>query len=431
MRFSRLCRSVIAIAATLGILLSFSPGAAAAPVSALEITKYSTWWASSNNSTFKYAVDGNLRTFWTSTAGPSRYLDITVRTTTKTRAGSIYFRWNSPPASWELLAKNKSGGYTSILKGGAQRYLTQFVSIPSAYAGVNKYRLVMNTAASAAVSIAELSVYAVGTAPYFAPQWKDFPANGRVDLLTIASHPDDEALYLGVPAVTYAAQGKTTATVFMTYGSPSTSLRRFEAQECAWALGNTYYPAMANFKDVKTSTKDAMARVWGLDKTVAFLVEQIRKFKPSVIVTHDIMGEYWHGAHQLTEYATSLAFRYAGDPKKYPESAMRYGTWNAGKLYVHLYKTNALNTMSLTAPLSRFGGRTALQTIGDAYARHKSQLPGRVLPISGAYDMRKFGLLATNVGLDKTRSNMFENITMDKMLRLNPQHKLAVANSPR
>lgn len=416
---ANILKTIVSLVVILTLLFSMAPSALAAPKSATEITKYCKWATTENSKTFKYAVDKKYKTAWTSAAGSSHYVDFTVNTK-KYKVGGIYFRWYTPPKSWELFAKESNGSLTSILKGGTAQYLTDFVSIPSKYAGYKNFRLVMNTSSFGTVGITEISVFAPGSIPYYAPQWKSLPENGRVDLLTIAAHPDDEALYLSVPAVTYANQGKSIATVFMTYGAPSTSLRRFEAQESAWALGNRYYPAMASFPDKKTVTKEEMAKIWGEDETIKYLVEQIRRWKPSVIVTHDVKGEYWHGAHRLTQYATAKAFEYAGDPNKYPESAKKYGTWKAAKLYVHLYKTNAFSTMNLNTKLKAFGNRTVYNTIKDAYSRHKSQLPGRKLPKSGAYDMRKFGLYATNVGLDKTKKDMFENVSFETMLNLNP-----------
>lgn len=408
-------RRLTAAAIALAIILSHIPAASAGSTAA-NITDRCTFAPSSNSTTFKYATDGDYTTKWASAKTSSRYIDFTVAAGYE--VGGIYFIWSSAPASWALYAFEDSGAMTSVLEGGTEGYLTQFVYIPSEYAAYRRFRLSMTPAsASSAVDIAELKVFGPGDAPYYAPRWEPF--SGRADLLTIVAHPDDEDLYMGVPAPTYADQGMRCATVYMTYGSASASVRRYEAQESAWCLGNRCYPAMGNFRDVKTSTWQQQTQYWPLDETVGFIVEQIRRFKPSVIVTHDVNGEYGHGAHKLTQYATALAFQYAADASKYPESAAQYGTWKAGKLYVHLYGTNALNTMSLTATLSSFGGRTVLQVISDAYNRHDSQLPGRSLPTSGDYDMRKFGLFATNLGLDAARNSMFEHVTEEAMLQLN------------
>ena len=394
---------IVAAAMLLAVAVTIFTGAHAASA-AIDITKSCRFAPSSNAGSFTKAVDGNLRTKWMSARAGNRTIGITIPPSEK--AGGIYFRWDKAPASWELFAHESDGSRTSVLKGGTEGYLTQFVAIPQDFAGCKEFTLALHAGSSADVGLAEISIFSPGTPPYYAPQWKTF--SGRVDLLTIVAHPDDEDLYMGVPPPTYADQGKKCETVFMTYGSKSTSARRFEAQESAWSLGNPFYPVMGNFIDVKTVTKEQAMKHWPLDKVVSFLVEQIRKYKPSVIVTHDVMGEYWHGEHRLTEYAATLAFQEAADPARYPDSAKEFGTWKAAKLYVHLYRKDMLNPMSLTTPLSSFGGQTVLQVIKDAYSRQKSQLPGRLLPVSGPYDMRKFGLFSSNVGPDEKHVSMFE-----------------------
>lgn len=383
---------------------------------ASEITKYCSFNASSNNNNFKYAKDNSYKTEWVSGNTASRHVDITV--SSSHQIGGIYLLWDRMPRKWELQAKESDNSWTKVNGNAQEVYLIQYIRVPEQYKSYKNFRLLMTPAStSSAVNIAEIDIYTPGEPPYFAPEWQPLE---RVDLLTIVSHPDDEDLYMGVPPPTYTDQGYDCATVYMTYGDNSSSIRRYEALESAWSLGNKCYPTRGNFKDIKRTTKEEMMKYWPLDDTIGFIVEQIRKYKPSVIVTHDINGEYGHGAHKLTMYATSLAYKYAGDPNRYPSSAEKYGTWQAGKLYIHLYGSNKLNTMSLTTKLNSFGGRTVLKVVDDAYVRHDSQLPGRSLPVDGAYDMRKFGLYDTNLGQDSSHDSMFENVSNQAMLNLNP-----------
>lgn len=412
----RAAKRIAAAVVVAAVLFTCIPAASA--TSAVRINSSCTFTSSSNSGTFANAVDGVYTTKWISTSDTPQTIDITIGS--GAQVGGIYFIWSKAPTSWTLYAVDSAGAATFILEGGNAQYLTQYVNIPFAYAGCGRLRLSMTPVSGSTVDIAELSVFSPGEAPFYAPQWEPF--SGRADLLTIAAHPDDEDLYLSVPAVTYADQGMKCATVFMTFGSASTSVRRYEAQESVWSLHNRWYPTMGNFQDIKTTTREDQMRYWALDDVVEYIVEQIRKYKPSVIVTHDINGEYGHGAHMLTEYATTLAFEYAGDASMYPASAALYGAWNAGKLYVHLYGTNPLNTMSLTTVLPSFGGRTVLQAISDAYNRHDSQLPGRELPTSGSYDMRKFGLFASRLGLDEAHNTMFEHVSEGAMRELNPSY---------
>ncbi len=383
---------------------------------AIDITNQCGFLAYSTDTPFSNAIDGNYATVWKCENADSQYIEITVPS--EHTIGGIYFVWNVAPKSWELSALDESGDAKASQSGGKQRYLTQFVPIQDSLERFDRFRLSFSADPGCNVEIADLSVFTKGKPPYYAPMWQPF--SGKVDLMTIAAHPDDEDLYLGLPAAIYGNEGKKCVTVFMSSGGSATSVRRYEGQESAWSLGNKQYPVMRYVKDVRTSTLEEAEQNWPLDDTVSYIVEQIRKYKPSVIVTHDASGEYGHGAHMLTSYATQLAFVKAGDPTQYPESAKKNGTWNAGKLYAHLYNVNPLDPLNLQKKLNSYGNRTAYQVVADAYARHKSQLPGRSLPTDGTYDMRRFGLCLSNLGEDRVHSSMFENVSDDSMSALNP-----------
>lgn len=410
-------KAAVALLAVFALLLPPAP-ASAASAPAQDITKRCGFRPSSNASAFRNAYDGSYRTVWTSSASGAQYVDIAIPM--RSQAGGLYFRWggDAPPA-WRLYAYDQYGKPVQALSGGGNGYLTDYEYIPSAYADCKKFRL-QAAKSGVTLSIAELSVYTPGSAPYYAPHWQPF--SGRADILLIATHPDDEQLYLGPVAPTYIEQGKKVVTAFMTYCG---STRRLEAQESVWSSGETCYPAMRYAKDVQTSTLVKAEKYWPLDQTVGYIVEQIRRFKPSVVVTQDINGEYGHGAHKLTSYATQIAFNEAGDPRYYPDSAKKYGVWNAGKLYIHLYKQQQI-VLDIKARLSAYGGQTVLDVVKAAYNRHRSQLPGRVLPVSGKYDFRIFGLFASRVGPDRSHASMLENITGDAMLALNPSPVVAV-----
>lgn len=411
--------TALVIAAVL--LMSNLPIAVAAGA-ASDITKKCSFIPSSNPLAYKLAYDGKYSTLWTA-AESTPFIDFTVPA--KYSFGGMYFVWNKPPERWELFRINSDNSQESALKGGTDGYLTDYQYIPQGFQGSKRFRLVMTPDTSGTVEIAELSIWTVGRAPYYAPQWQPEPA--RFDGLVFSCHPDDECLYLSPPVPTYIDQGKTFKTVYMTYGSSPDSVRRFEGQESVWSLGERSEPVMRYAVDVKTVTKEEAMFYWPLDETVAFMVQQIRRFKPGIIITHDVNGEYWHGAHRLTSYAAQLAFAAAGDPNQYPDSAGKYGTWNAGKLYIHLYNKNVIK-FSLTKKLKDYGNQTVLQVIKKAYSRHRSQLPGRRLPTSGAYDMRKFGLFYTNVGNDSTHKDMFENVSMEALLALNPWYNSIVTD---
>lgn len=389
------------IAAALLLVLSYLVlPAHAEAAAAKDITRHCKFSPSSNAKSFRTAIDGSYKTCWNSSVSGLQYIDITIPA--KYGAGGLYFRWggNKSP-EWQLCAVT-SGNSTVILEGGGNECLTGYEYIPSGYASCKKFRL-QALRPDTKLSIVELSVYTPGNAPYYAPRWQPF--TGRADILLIATHPDDEQLYLGPIAPTYIQQGKKVVTAFINNVSPR---RHLEAEEAVWSSGERTCPA-AGWKVAK----------YTLDGMTAYIVEQIRKFKPAIVVTHDIKGEYGHFAHKLTVRAAQIAFEKAGDAQYYPESAAKYGVWNAAKLYIHLYNKQQI-VLNIKVKLSAYGGKTALQVVQNAYKRHKSQLPGRALPVNGRYDFRKFGLFDSRVGPDKNHKNMFENIKDGTMLVLNP-----------
>ena len=92
------------------------------------------------------------------------------------------------------------------------------------------------------------------------------------------------------------------------------------------------------------------------DLLVKFQVEMIRRFKPQVIVGHDVNGEYQHGAHIANTYSLRKALEPAADAEQYPESAQQYGTWSVPKTYLHLWEENKI-VMNWDVPLSQFDGK--------------------------------------------------------------------------
>ena len=54
-------------------------------------------------------------------------------------------------------------------------------------------------------------------------------------------------------------------------------------------------------------------------------MERIRRFRPEVILTHDLNGEYGHNQHKVTARTMQAAIEAAADPTRYPASAQLYG----------------------------------------------------------------------------------------------------------
>ena len=97
-------------------------------------------------------------------------------------------------------------------------------------------------------------------------------------------------------------------------------------------------PIFGPFEDVYEMDKSSYTRrIWGEQETLDYLVTIIRQRQPKVIVSHDLDGEYGHGAHIFTASCLRRAVILAADPKYHAESYEAYGTYEVKKLYLHLY----------------------------------------------------------------------------------------------
>jgi LmbE family N-acetylglucosaminyl deacetylase len=251
-------------------------------------------------------------------------------------------------------------------------------------------------------------------------KWEPFP--GSVDILILVAHPDDEQLYLGAVPPTYIQQGKSVVTVYMTcgYSEKTRKVRMQEALNGLYAVGERIYPVIGNFTDKLTHSLSEARKYWKEDEALGFLVEQVRKYKPSVIVTQDVNGEYGHGAHRFTAWLAQQVFTMSADANKYPDSARDYGTWQPAKLYLHLYKENPL-VIDTKQPLSLYDGKTAFDVAKIGYNAHKSQHQWSFAVSRTKYSIEQFGLALSMVGYENTTNDMFENIGPDTMNGLNPR----------
>jgi hypothetical protein len=111
----------------------------------------------------------------------------------------------------------------------------------------------------------------------------------------------------------------------------------------------------------------------------------------------------------LNAHALLAAAGLAADSEYHPGSAERYGVWDTPKLYLHLYRGNAI-TMDWSRPLSRFGGATAYEMAVAGFDSHRSQHRWAFrVPRTGPRG-HLFGLARSLVGEDIIGWDMFENI---------------------
>jgi len=256
------------------------------------------------------------------------------------------------------------------------------------------------------MQIAEVTLYSEGTLPDEIHDWQS-PLD-KADLLVVSAHCDDELIFFGGTIPYYAGERK--LAVQVVYMANGDRARVDEALNGLWYAGVRNAPVFLPLKDVYTETLRLALLNWDETETTRLLVEQIRRFQPEVIVTHDLNGEYGHGAHMATAHCMVNAVPQAADASMFPDSAEKYGAWQTEKLYLHLYPENQI-TMDWNRALTAFGGKTALEVANDAYHMHVSQLEYHSNVYSdGDYSSLLYGLAFTAVGQDEAKDDFFEHI---------------------
>ncbi len=275
-----------------------------------------------------------------------------------------------------------------------------------------------------AVKISEISLFGSGELPENVHRFT--PSAQKADLMLFTTHADDEQLFFAGLLPLYAGEKALTVQVVYFADHNKNAIRRHELLDGLWTVGVTAYPVISSFPDeYSESYTEALENLgkYGIteDDVLAYQTELIRRFKPLVIVGHDLSGEYGHGQHILNAKTLISAVEFAKDETKYTESANMYGTHDTPKLYLHLYNENKIE-LDIDVPLKSFGGKTAFQVTQQGFKCHKTQqqywfsdwLYGKNGEITSSteitkYSPREYGLYRTTVGID-TGNDMFENI---------------------
>ena len=233
--------------------------------------------------------------------------------------------------------------------------------------------------------------------------------------MVVSAHPDDEFIFLGGMIPTYAAEREMDVqVVYLTYSSPS---RIRELLDGLWTAGVRIHPVLGDREDKKTTSLKKAYQIWDRDELCQWLVALVRSYQPRVMVSHDVNGEYSHGAHMAAADVCMFAYDHAGDADCMPEAG---SPWQMDKLYLHLYENNQ-QRFDWNVPLSAFGGKTGLEVAKDAFACHASQVGARLKDSQGRlfvcevieggyYDNALFGLYGSRVGPDTAGGDLFENV---------------------
>lgn len=239
-----------------------------------------------------------------------------------------------------------------------------------------------------------------------AHNWQPQPQQAA--LMLVFAHPDDEVLFFRGTIPYYSmVRGLPLVAICMANNDQVSYdlARRAELRNALWTCGMRNEPLFGNFPDdCYAQPLQCTLDSWGLDNAVRYVTEQIRRYRPEVVLTHDLDGEYGHANHMVTALATVEAYFAASDPARYPEQLIELEVWQPLKLYVHLHDENFW-VHDWDTPYPELGGRTPQEMAASGLACHESQDMDFF-----EYGGHVFGLYATQVGLDAGSSDFFENI---------------------
>lgn len=329
--------------------------------------------------------------------------------------GSIYIKFDRIPSEWIL--ENSTGG--EKITCGENAFLHEYIDVEEKLGEVPKSLIL--TFGEGTV-IADIYVFSEGEMPAWVQIWK--PPCEAADLLLISSHSDDEQLFfLGVLPYYAGELGLNVQVAYVVQHFEANGVqnhqRPHEQLDGLWTVGVRNYPVMSDFPDLYAQSKDrnvafsqakAVFEAAGVtyDDFVAYMTDCIRRFKPLVVVSHDLNGEYGHGTRVLAAAALTEAIE---------------DSEGVEKLYLHLYDENPI-VMDFDVPLNHFDGKTAYEVSCEGFACHQSQhwtwfykwiYGSEDNPITKASQIRsyspcKYGLYYTTVGVDTAGGDFFENV---------------------
>ena len=274
------------------------------------------------------------------------------------------------------------------------------------------------------VKLGDLRVFTEGEPPADVQRWERAPEDG-VDLMLCSAHSDDEQLFFAGVLPYYAGElDYPVQLVTFTRHRNQGAYRSHELLNGLWAVGVKTYPVMGEFDDYYCEGLQQGYTVYersGIteDIMLSYVVEQIRQYKPLVVLGHDVNGEYGHGAHCLYSDLVQKAVGISMDPEAFPESAEKWGTWDVPKTYLHAYPENIVH-MDWNQPLTKFDGMTAYQVCKTyGFPAHESQYKGFAWYTADSdrgediedFGPSYYGLFRTTVGPDQEKNDFFENLT--------------------
>ena len=294
---------------------------------------------------------------------------------------SLYLVWDRHPGGWKLLTEHSE----TLL--GNDAFIHEFITLDTP---VTELTIQLNSDAV----LCDIYPLGPGATPDWAQHWQ--PPLQKADFLLLPTHADDEHLFFGGIMSKYIDSGHSVQVAYMVNHNTE-PYRPHELLNGLWAVGIKNYPVIPSFPDVFSDSLAHAKTIYPEQEIISYQVDLIRRFRPQVIVGHDLNGEYGHGAHMLNAHSLLTSVELADEYHRTP------------KLYLHLYGQNEV-FLDYDIPLKRFDGKTAFEMAVLGFSKHLSQQTYFQMEKAGPYDCRKFGLARTTVGPDQHKDDLFENL---------------------
>lgn len=409
-------RKLIILALCLMLILSMALAVSADDPAVAQDIRKDTTISGSGYSGFKFLFDKDINTYKKSDG------NTTIKLENDAGMGSLYLLFHLEYGEYTV-TDNITGDMITV---GQYGFLHEYINLEEAF-GYCPTTVSLHFK-NGAVRLSEIYVFSSGEAPDYVQVWQP-PLEGKTDLLLLAAHGDDDQLFFAGLFPYYAKdQGYAVQVVYMTDHRNLTNKRTHEMLNGLWATGITAYPVFGDFEDFLIESLGGTYKEYtqlgrSKEEIQEFVITQLRRFKPQVVVGHDIEGEYGHGMHMVYTDSLIQVLPLTSDPSAFPESAEKYGTWEVPKTYLHLYEENPI-VIDYDKPLDSWDGLTAFQvTQKYGYPCHESQqytwftkwINGKNGEITKAsqiatYNPCEYGLYHSTVGADVQKNDFMENI---------------------
>ncbi|HWQ98883.1 MAG TPA: phosphodiester glycosidase family protein [Clostridia bacterium] len=272
-------------------------------------------------------------------------------------AKGLYVAWYAAPEAATLEFLDGSGKQLGSAAASTD-LLNEYVALPE---GCKSVRI----SGERAFAISELGVYDAETAPDALCVMQAQPKQPKVML--IAAMTSDESFEFG--SLLPYLSGDDAALVFLSYENRQAQQ---EAIRARYAMGSRTQPIFGNFPYYPSAID--LKRLYSyVDKGDAtnWLIGVIRRYQPDTLITHATIPEGGIGFHALAAVHTLLAATQAADDGKEYVSERAYGVWQVRAVYQHV-ETGTSPLYDTAAPLSAFGGESALSLAQAAYDNYSS-----------------------------------------------------------